>query len=58
MLADLQAGGEEKLARAYPLRRLAQPIDIANAILFLASDMSGYMTGQIFSVSGGYSTVG
>lgn len=52
------AGGEEKLSKAYPLRRLAQPIDIANAILFLASDMSGYMTGQIFSVSGGYSTVG
>ena len=52
------AGGEEKLSKAYPLRRLAQPIDIANAILFVASDMSGYMTGQIFSVSGGYSTVG
>ncbi len=53
-----KAGGEEKLSRAYPLRRLAQPLDIANAILFLASDMSSYMTGQIFSVSGGYSTVG
>lgn len=53
-----QAGGEEKLARAYPLRRLAQPIDIANAILFFASDLSSYATGQIFSVSGGYSTVG
>ncbi len=52
------AGGEEKLARAYPLRRLGQPIDIANAILFLASDMSSFMTGQIFSVSGGYSTAG
>lgn len=52
------AGGAEKLAKAYPLRRLAQPIDIANAILFLASDLSSYMTGQIFSVSGGYSTVG
>jgi NAD(P)-dependent dehydrogenase (short-subunit alcohol dehydrogenase family) len=52
------AGGEEKLAKAYPLRRLAQPGDIANAILFLASDLSAYMTGQIFSVSGGYSTVG
>ncbi len=53
-----KAGGKEKLAKAYPLRRLAQPIDIANAILFLASDLSSYMTGQIFSVSGGYSTVG
>jgi NAD(P)-dependent dehydrogenase (short-subunit alcohol dehydrogenase family) len=52
------AGGEEKLSKAYPLRRLAQPIDIANAILFLASDMSSYMTGQIFSVSGGYTTIG
>ena len=52
------AGGEEKLAKAYPLRRLGQPMDIANAILFLSSDMSSYMTGQIFSVSGGYSTVG
>ncbi len=52
------AGGEEKLAKAYPMRRLGQPMDIANAILFLASDMSSYMTGQIFSVSGGYSTAG
>jgi NAD(P)-dependent dehydrogenase (short-subunit alcohol dehydrogenase family) len=52
------AGGAEKLSKAYPLRRLAQPIDIANAILFLASDLSAYMTGQIFSVDGGYCTVG
>lgn len=52
------AGGEEKLAKAYPLRRLAQPSDIANVILFLASDMSAYMTGQIFSASGGYTTLG
>jgi NAD(P)-dependent dehydrogenase (short-subunit alcohol dehydrogenase family) len=52
------AGGAEKIAKAYPLRRLAEPIDIANVILFLASDLSAYMTGQIFSASGGYSTVG
>ena len=51
------AGGAEKLAKSYPLRRLAEPLDIANAILFLASDMSAYMTGQIFSVDGGYTTV-
>jgi NAD(P)-dependent dehydrogenase (short-subunit alcohol dehydrogenase family) len=52
------AGGAEKIAKAYPLRRLAEPIDIANVILFLASDLSAYMTGQIFSASGGYTTVG
>lgn len=53
-----RAGGEDKLAKAYPLRRLGQPSDIANAILFLSSDLSSYITGQILSVSGGYSMVG
>lgn len=53
-----QFGGAERIARAYPLRRLGQPIDIANAILFFASDLSAWITGQILSVSGGYSTVG
>ncbi len=52
------AGGPDKIAKSYPLRRLAQPTDIAQAILFLSSDMSSYMTGQIFSVDGGYCTVG
>lgn len=47
-------GGEEKLVKAYPLGRLGQPIDQANAILFLASDMASWVTGQILSVSGGY----
>ncbi len=31
---------------------------LAHAILFLATDMSAYVTGQILSVSGGYGTVG
>jgi NAD(P)-dependent dehydrogenase (short-subunit alcohol dehydrogenase family) len=48
-------GGEEKLLGAYPLRRLGQPIDQANAILFLASDLTSWVTGQVLSVSGGYS---
>lgn len=48
-------GGEDKLVKAYPLGRLGQPIDQANAILFLASDMASWVTGQILSVSGGYS---
>jgi len=51
-------GGGEKLAKAYPLGRIGQPIDIANAILFFSSDLSSWVTGQIISVSGGYTTVG
>lgn len=54
----IQGVGEEKMVKAYPLRRLGEPRDIAGAILFFASDLAGYVTGQILSVSGGYSTAG
>lgn len=43
-----------RAARAYPLRRLAQANEIANAVVFLASDAAGFITGQTLSVSGGY----
>lgn len=45
---------QEKAARAYPLRRLGKPEDVANAIVFLASDAASFITGQTISVSGGY----
>lgn len=43
------------LIRAIPLRRLAQPADIAHAVTFLASDEASFITGQTLSVSGGMS---
>jgi len=41
------------LARGIPMRRIGQPADIAPAVVFLASDGAGYVTGQTLSVSGG-----
>ena len=43
----------EKLARAVPFRRIGEPEEIADAVLFFASNMSDYVTGQVLSVSGG-----
>ncbi|OMH31336.1 SDR family NAD(P)-dependent oxidoreductase [Tersicoccus sp. Bi-70] len=45
------------LEKAIPLRRLAQPEDLANAVAFLASDEASYITGQTLSVSGGLTMI-
>ena len=44
---------KEALTRAIPFRRIAQPIEIAQAVLFFLSQRSDYITGQVLSVSGG-----
>ena len=44
----------DRAIRAYPLRRMAEAREIANAVVFLASDAAGFITGQTLSVSGGY----
>jgi len=52
---------EQAVFRVYPLarghQRLGLPSDIANAVTFLASDRAEWITGQVLSVSGGYSMV-
>ncbi len=45
---------QARIAKAYPLRRVATPEDVTGAVLFLASDAAGFITGQTLSVSGGY----
>jgi 2-hydroxycyclohexanecarboxyl-CoA dehydrogenase len=45
---------QARIAKAYPLRRTGKPEDVAPAVVFLASDAAGFITGQTLSVSGGY----
>jgi 2-hydroxycyclohexanecarboxyl-CoA dehydrogenase len=55
-MADELGSGErfvDALTRAIPMRRLAVADDVAPAIVFLASDDAGFITGQTLSVSGG-----
>jgi 3-oxoacyl-[acyl-carrier protein] reductase len=56
---DAHAGGAEdermkKILAQYPLRRLGRPQDVVPMILLLASPLSGWTTGQVISVNGGY----
>lgn len=43
-----------RLIASYPLKRLGQPIDIANAVAFLASEEASFITGTHLMVDGGY----
>jgi NAD(P)-dependent dehydrogenase (short-subunit alcohol dehydrogenase family) len=47
----------EKLTRLYPVRRLGLPGDVAPTVALLCSPHSGWITGQVLSISGGYSMV-
>jgi 2-hydroxycyclohexanecarboxyl-CoA dehydrogenase len=53
MLMALPENHLEAFKRAIPFRRFAQPSEVADAIVFFASDRARYITGQTLSVSGG-----
>lgn len=56
MVAALPEQMIQPLINAIPLHRIGEPEDIANAFLFLASDMAGYVTGEVLSVDGAMRT--
>jgi len=49
----LSAEVKAEFNRQIPLGRMGTATDVANAVLFLASEEAGYMTGQVLSVNGG-----
>lgn len=53
MLMALPERHREAFLKAIPMHRFGRPSDVADAILFLASGRSDYVTGQVLSVSGG-----
>ena len=53
MTAALPEAAREALTKQIPLDRLGSPDDVANAVLFLVSDASNYITGQVINVNGG-----
>ncbi len=46
---------KDRIIEAIPLKRPGEPLDVANAALFLASSMSSYITGHVLDVNGGIS---
>jgi 3-oxoacyl-[acyl-carrier protein] reductase len=56
-VADVTEDAEraKRMLSQYTIRRFGEPSDIANMVLFLASDASSWITGQTYPVNGGYS---
>ena len=55
MTENLPPQAKEKIMLEVPMSRLGSPLDVANAVLFLSSSFSDYITGHVLAVDGGAS---
>jgi 3-oxoacyl-[acyl-carrier protein] reductase len=56
MTEALSDEAKTKMVERIALKRLGTPDDVANAVVFLASEQAGYITGTVLNVSGGLYT--
>ena len=47
----------ESMQKRNPMQKVGDPIDVANAVIFLLGNESGWVSGQIMAVDGGMSTL-
>jgi 3-oxoacyl-[acyl-carrier protein] reductase len=55
MIGDIKPDVRAEYEKQIPLGRFGKPEEVANAVLFLSSEESGYITGQVLPVTGGWS---
>jgi 3-oxoacyl-[acyl-carrier protein] reductase len=53
MISKIPEAKMDELKSSIKMGRLGQPIDVANTVAFLLSDMAAYITGQVIGVDGG-----
>ncbi len=52
-MGELRSDGQKALVERIAMKRLGTAQDIANAVVFFASDLAGFVNGQILQVDGG-----
>ncbi|MNP60670.1 3-oxoacyl-[acyl-carrier-protein] reductase FabG [compost metagenome] len=56
MIEDLKDKGKKEMVSRIPLKRIGRREEVADVVLFLASQMSSYVTGTTITIDGGLSS--
>jgi 3-oxoacyl-[acyl-carrier protein] reductase len=55
---NLSNSTRDRVSSLTPLRRLAQPLDVARVVVFYASDLAAFVTGALVAPDGGLAVIG